>query len=265
MKNILKTIVVLFGMSFFFFGCLLTLLSEVLKLPENLSVVVIVMFIISLICAIFAFFYCLIHATTNKKFSNEQKILHAILMLIFRQFYTPVYYTFFVIKIKKVLGILVSASYILGLFILLMSAFMGEVDSDYNDQQQKVITNDSLVEVTLDKNYICDGIECFNNSNDIEIHNYLNVENRDSIFEEYYGDIIAGLETSDLKVKNVEEKDNLIVISFEQNSQKKIIELKIYSESLFSIIEFNSYIGNEDYYTRVLSPNINDSSFNLFM
>lgn len=272
MKGKLKTIVILFGMSLFFLGSLLLLLSSVFEFPDVFGIISFGMVILSFICSTFGFFYCIVHATTNKRFSNELKILHAVLLVIFRQYYIPIYYCFNVIKKKKPVGILISISYFFGFFLLLASIFMGVDTNNINlNRQKKVVTNDNMVTVTLDNDYVCDdiigynGIECSNMSNKLTICNYSNNENEETLFQVHYEDIIRSLNDSGIDVNVIAEESNYVVLQCDESERKIVVELKILNDNLFSIVEFDTRSGEDYYYFNKISKTIISNISDNFM
>ncbi len=272
MKNRIKTLVILLGMSLCFFGSVLLLLSEVLKLSSKFSIIAFVMIIISYLCSIFGFFYCIVHATTNKKFNTEQKVLHSILIIIFRKYYIPIYYCFNVIKKKKPIGILVSISYFFACINLVISIF-GVSSVDYINSLRKkvVVTNDNLVMVTLDNDYVCEdimgynGIECSNMYNKLTVYTFSNNENEEILFQVHYEDIIRGLEESGINVIVVSEESNYVVLQEEESERKIIVELKRLNNELFAIIEFDTRSGDDSYYFNNISENIVSNTVDSFM
>ena len=236
MKEKFRNAVVMEGPDLMLGGIIFTLLINIFfkKYVDYIPIFVVIAGI-GLICFIFSFFYCLIHLIKNKEFSEGKKVIKGILLFLFGLFYIPIYYTKYVMKKKKWLGVVECIVFILGYVFLIFLFGLLLMDSENEVKYSK----DAVIKANIPASWFCYD----DNIGDQKLF-CLNIVKQSSFgiftYEDSSGDIdLLKYHSEQLNKGYLQE--GYKVVSYESNDNNYITKLTKDKEELFTIAGVKKY------------------------
>ena len=255
MKKKLATLVTMWGVDLFFLSLIAIIFMIVFPVLENIKIfqtLILIFVFIGAISLWFAYIYSIVHVCKNNEFTQNKKIINLLLVLILSVFYTPIYYTRYVIKDKKWLGILKTVLYVLTFSV----AIIGSLISIFNDlnttQTAKYITSDNIVSIELTDNFNCEtedigGYKLYCSSKfknqSVGVFNYDFSFDTPYILEFHMNQLLKNYKAEGYIVQNEQRKGSLQKAEIVKNSSiyYVVVEVKEFDKTLKSVL---IYCGN---------------------
>lgn len=257
MKKKLTTLVTMWGVDLFFLSLIGIIFMIVFPGLENIKTFQTLILIFVFIGAgslWFAYIYSIVHIFKNNELTQNIKITNLLLVVILSAFYTPIYYTKYVIKDKKWLGIAKTVLYTIIFIGTITFALGSSIKDAASAKPVKYITSDNVVSIELTDNFNCEtenigGYKLYCSSRfknqAVGVFNYSFSFDTSYILEFHVNQLLKNYKAEGYIVKNEQQQGSLqkIEIFKDFSTYYIVVEVKEFNKTLKSVLV---YFGDEE-------------------